>query len=71
MCVCVCYTVYEAEQIFNRYRRDGHHFSVSLYNKMLHCWVKKASIHTCRSTYVYVTVCVCVMCVCVCVCVCV
>lgn len=33
----------EAELIFNRYRRDGHQFSVSVYNKLLQCWVKKAS----------------------------
>lgn len=39
----------EAELIFNRYRRDGHQFSVSVYNKLLQCWVKKAS-----KVYLYV-----------------
>lgn len=43
----------EAELIFNRYRRDGHQFSVSVYNKLLQCWVKKASKVTVHE-YLYV-----------------
>ncbi|CAI8019772.1 DNA-directed RNA polymerase, mitochondrial [Geodia barretti] len=35
--------VSEAELVFNRHRREGHTFPVSVYNKILQSWVKKGS----------------------------
>ena len=42
-CVYLDLQVSEAELVFNRHRREGHTFPVSVYNKILQSWVKKAS----------------------------